>query len=312
MKVLAIGSDKNVLVPGTDAHSRMQLQAAVAEHYVVLVPKVGESKLAAALRIWRQAQQEQYDIVTAQDPFFIGLLAWAVARRIGARLLVQVHTDLSAYRGVRHILAQIVLRHADTVRVVSEKIKKQVEAIDVHAPTHVLPIFVDIEAFKNLERRAHTQKTILWVGRFEEEKDPLSALRVLREVQASVDAKLVLLGAGSLEKELRAEAQGLSVEFAGWQDPKKYLPLADVVLSTSRHESWGASMVEALAAGVPVVAPDIGIAQEAGATVVSRDTLADAIVTILRSGEQGVLRLELLPKEAYLQRYKQLLESARL
>lgn len=66
--------------------------------------------------------------------------------------------------------------------------------------------------------------------------------------------------------------------------PAVFLETADVVLCTSLYESWGASIVEALAAGVPVVAPDVGVAKEAGATVVPRAQLAEAVVRVLEEG----------------------------
>jgi len=276
----------------------MQLQAALVAQYLVLVPKAGESKPAAAWRIWRESRSIVCDVVSAQDPFFFGLLAWRIAKRAGAKLHVQVHTDLRAYSGVRHVLAHIVLRHADAVRVVSSALQKQVEAWGVRAPVHVLPIYIDIEPFVRLGRRAHEGKTVLWVGRFEDEKDPLLAIEVLKKINTQgIDASLVMLGSGSLEPQLRAAASGFPIEFPGWQDTKAYLEAADVCLSTSKHESWGASIVEALAAGVPVVAPDVGVAREAGAVVAARTELADAVVKVLQSAERGVLKLKLLSRE---------------
>ena len=141
---------------------------------------------------------------------------------------------------------------------------------------------------------------ILWVGRFEAEKNPLAAVEVLQKVrQAGVDAGLILLGAGSLEPQLRKAAEGLPVEFPGWQPSAEYLPFADVVLSTSLHESYGASIVEALAAGVPVVAPDVGVAREAGATIAVRQSLGQATIDTLSSGARGRLKLVLPSKEEW-------------
>jgi glycosyltransferase involved in cell wall biosynthesis len=145
------------------------------------------------------------------------------------------------------------------------------------------------------------QKHILWLGRFEDEKDPLCAINVYKDVLKSIpDTKLIMLGKGSLGPRLRTEAgEFKNVEFLGWQDPAMYLSIADVVLSTSKHESWGASIVEALAAGVPVVAPDVGVAREAGATVVPRTELAKAVVEALHSNARGVLALPLLAKDEW-------------
>jgi len=199
------------------------------------------------------------------------------------------------------MLAAFVLRKADSVRVVSNKIKQQVEQMGVHANISVLPVYVDIQKFNSVVPCAHASKNMLWFGRFEEEKDPLCAIAVYKEVLKNIpDTKLIMLGRGSLESRLRAEAgECKNVEFPGWQDPIVYLPIADIVLSTSKHESWGASIVEALAAGVPVVAPDVGIAREAGAMVVPRAELAKAVIEALHSNARGVLALPLLNKDEW-------------
>ncbi|MFA5942662.1 MAG: glycosyltransferase [Candidatus Paceibacterota bacterium] len=304
MKVLMISGDKNLLKEGSEARARLELQRIQVDQLDVFVwPQIHSWR-----DIFIAEKKNQYDVVTAQDPFWRGLLAWHVARRAGAKLNLQVHTDLSAQSLFRRSLARFLLRRADSVRVVSEKIKKQVEGIRDKGLVYVLPIFVDISRFKNLELKPHSQKTILWIGRFEPEKDPLSAVQVLKEVQASgIDAKLSMLGTGSLERVVRRAARDLPVDLLGWQDPAAYLQTADVVLCTSRHESWGASMIEALAAGVPVVAPDVGAAEEAGAFVVDRNQLASKVVVVLQQGTRGTLLLNLPTAEEWAKHWRETL-----
>lgn len=254
--------------------------------------------------VWPKIPAGEFDVVTAQDPFWRGLFAWRVARRIGAKLNIQVHTS------VLNVLGKFILHRADSIRVVSEKIKKQVEGIGVKVPVYVLPIYIDLSKFKNVVRQPHDKKTILWVGRFEDEKNPTLALSILQAVlRSGVDAGLVMLGEGSLASRLKARthAASLPIEFPGWQDPVVYLAQADVVLCTSRHESWGASIIEALAAGVPVVAPDVGVAREAGAVVVPRQKLAETVVEVLKSGQRGELKLQLPNAQEWARQWKETL-----
>jgi len=294
MKVLVITAD----VSFKEGNPRFNLQASAVEHLEALYWGSGA--------LWGSPKGKSYDVVSTQDPFFRGLVGLFLARRFKAKFNVQVHADIDAQPWFKKMLARFVLRRATSVRVVSEKVKMQVELFGVRAPISVLPIFVDGERFCNLERIPDSSPLVLWVGRFENEKDPLHAIEVFKEVCARVpDAKLVMLGAGSLEPALRREAEGLPVEFLGWQDTASYLARAHVVLSTSRAESWGASIVEALAAGVPVVAPDVGIAKEAGAVVVVRERLADAVVEVLTTHPRATLHFSLLPREAWLSAWKQ-------
>lgn len=299
-----ISGDKNVLIQGSEACARLELQRSQVEQLDVFV----WPQIHAYRKIFVTAQKNKYDVITAQDPFWRGLLAWRVARRTGTKLNLQVHTDLSEQSFLRRALANFLLRHADSVRVVSEKIKEQVQGVIGNGIVHVLPVYVDIKRFQDLAHEPNSQKTMLWIGRFESEKDPLTAIRVLKEVRKSVrDTKLIMLGTGSLENILREEAKNLKVEFLGWQDPAPYLQTADVVICTSKHESWGASIVEALAAGVPVIAPDVGIAREAGAIIVARTDLARATIDVLTSGQRGELKMNLLNAEEWAKRWRETL-----
>lgn len=304
MRVLMISGDPNLLKTGAEARERFAIQRNSVEQLDVFVwPQVHGYR---ALN--RAARTNHYDVITAQDPFWRGLLAWKIARRTGAKLNLQAHTDLDAQPFQRRMLARVVLRRADSVRVVSEKIKKQILAMHATASIHVLPIYVDLSRFSFIKPTSHEQKTILWVGRFEDEKNPLRAIGVLKEVQAQgIDAKLVMLGKGNMEQSVRACAKGMPVELPGWKDPAEFLPTADVVLCTSQHESWGASIVEALAAGVPVVAPDVGVAREAGACIVDRSNLAEEVVRVLHSGARGELKLYLPDADEWAKRWRETL-----
>lgn len=301
MKVLVITGDRS-FKPG---HTRYDLQRSVVDDLAVVY--WGRGSLLPKL------PPGHCDVVTAQDPFWRGLFAFVVAKRLSAGLNVQIHADLEGQSLIKRLLAKWVLRRAHSIRAVSEKIKLQVERVGVRAPIAVLPVFVDIAQYTSVVRRPHTAKNILWLGRFEEEKNPLAAIEILKEVLQKVpEVKLTMLGKGTLESKVIEYAAALpahKVEVMGWQpNPAVFLETADVVLCTSLYESWGASIVEALAAGVPVVAPDVGVAKEAGATVVPRAQLAEAVVRVLEGGGVGVLKLSLPGAQEWAQEWKKTLQ----
>lgn len=304
MKVLMISGDKRLLEEGSEAQARLTLQRSQVEQLDAFV----WPQIHSRAEITRAARETKYDVITAQDPFWRGLLAWRLARKTGAKLNLQLHADLSGQSLLKRLLAAFLLRRADTIRVVSEHSREQLMAHSLRARITLLPVYIDLARFSLLQHVAHDgPREILWVGRFEEEKDPLAALDVLGKVNAAgVPAKLVMLGAGSLDGRLRTEAAArqLPVEFPGWQDPAAYLARADLVLCTSRHESYGASIIEALAAGVAVVAPDVGIAQEAGAIIARRDALAEMALETLRAGEQGELKIALPSAEEWARQWR--------
>ena len=304
MNVLMIGGDKNMLTAGTEAYRRFELQRGAVESLDLFVwPQIHSRRV-----ILKAAKAKHYDVVTASDPFWRGLLALHAARRARAKLNVQVHVDLTHVSLFRRLLARFILRCADSVRVVSEHLKVVVEQMGVKKPIHVLPVYLNLESFRTLMHHKHPRyfRTILWIGRFEPEKNPLIAIEVVAAARkAGIDACLIMLGEGSLKEALMRAARDFQkcVEFPGWMPPAPYLAMADVVVSTSDHESYGASIVEALAAGVPVVSPDYGIAREAGATVVPRSELAKATMDILRSGTRGTLKLPMLDAGEWTRRW---------
>jgi glycosyltransferase involved in cell wall biosynthesis len=72
------------------------------------------------------------------------------------------------------------------------------------------------------------------------------------------DARLILVGDGPLNEEIRKNIQALEIGEAvilpGWRDPAPYYHLADVLVSPSRHEPLGNTILEAWACGKPLVA----------------------------------------------------------
>jgi len=199
MRVLTITGDRTFRA----GHPRFDLQAGAVERLEALYWGPGALWPHTMLDVRHQA----YEVVSAQDPFWRGLLGLIFARRFKARFNVQVHADLKAQGFLKQLLARFVLLRADSIRVVSEKINSQVLEFGARAPVIVLPIFVDVERFKTIDRKPDTQPTILWVGRLENEKDPLHALEVFREVLEKVsEAKMIMLGSGSLLEKVKREA----------------------------------------------------------------------------------------------------------
>ncbi|QJU54584.1 glycosyltransferase [Herbiconiux sp. KACC 21604] len=121
------------------------------------------------------------------------------------------------------------------------------------------PTWYDDEYFYPAESSAESKRTdLLWVGRFEETKDPLLAVRALSE--AGPDYTLTMLGGGSLlqkTKDLASEL-GISdrIDVVGPVEKRSvsdYLRRHSALLMTSHHEGFPRAVVESLACGLPVV-----------------------------------------------------------
>jgi glycosyltransferase involved in cell wall biosynthesis len=108
---------------------------------------------------------------------------------------------------------------------------------------------------------------IISVARFEPPKDHATLLRGLARL-ASLPWTLELVGDGPLEPEVRRLAGDLGIGgrvlFAGYQpDPAHQLARSHLFILCSRSEGFPRSVLEAMRAGLPVVASDVGGAREA-------------------------------------------------
>jgi glycosyltransferase involved in cell wall biosynthesis len=99
------------------------------------------------------------------------------------------------------------------------------------------------------------------VGGLRPEKDYAVLLQAVASMQREV--RLVLVGGGALEAQLRAEAERLSlaerVEFCGFtNDTAPHYRTFSVFAMSSRTEQMPIALVEAMASGLPVAATDVG------------------------------------------------------
>lgn len=107
------------------------------------------------------------------------------------------------------------------------------------------------------------------VGRLHPDKDQATLLRAFARARPSLPAGalFVILGKGRLEQQLKAQAAELGiadgVRFLG-QVPAAWQAFSafDVFALSSDHEPFGMVLLEAMAAGVPVIATDCGGAPE--------------------------------------------------
>ena len=326
MRVLAIGSDRSVCEKGSASAKRQiaygerlgELDIIVfslrshscapttLSGHVRVHPTNSSSRFFYLFDAYRVARRlAKPDVVTAQDPFEAGLVTLLVAGAFGARLHVQIHTDFlspafvrgSLLNRVRRFIARIVLPRADGIRTVSERIADSLRSTNYVLRTKptVLPIFVDTTQFAGLQRLKHPcfKISLLVMSRLEEEKGIAEVVRALKSVRdAGHDAGLTILGDGSLKSVLQSEVRSLGLErfvdFKGFQkDVRPFLAEADIVLSSSAYEGYGLSIVTALAAGVPVLSTDVGIAREAGAIITPKEEFAGALLGWIERGPRS-------------------------
>ena len=189
----------------------------------------------------------------ASRPALVGTLhgtdVSVVGRRPRARReLATILPQLDALTSVSHSHAELAVR---TFRLPEEP--------------HVIPNFVDVERFRpdGAARPADHRPRIVHVSNFRHVKQPLAMARIFCEVRRSQAAELWLVGDGEgmgpVQKLLARAGLMDETELFGLRlDVERVLPKADVLLVTSRAESFCLAALEAAACGLPVVAPRVG------------------------------------------------------
>ena len=163
----------------------------------------------------------------------------------------------------------------DRVITVSESLRKQLSSLYKIAPNQkieVVRLGFDLQEFCKIaeDRQCCPQKplssplSIGWVGRFTEIKDPLLFIDFAAALKSSgIPARFMMVGDGSLRAavEARISELGLSSDFllTGWQQRMADMySRMDLIVSTSVNEGTPVTIIEAMAAGCPFVAPNVG------------------------------------------------------
>lgn len=268
--------------------------------------------------------------ITSQDPFEAGLVATMVAKIRKIKLQLQLHTDCFNQSFIKHsfknfiqaVIARMIISKADSVRVVSERIKESILNLEALPPEKifVLPIFVDMERMRDenidydlREKFPEFKRIVLVVARLETEKNiPLALTSFQKMLRHDDTIGLVIAGTGSKLEYLVAYAKHLDifnkVRFVGFvPNISSLYKTSDVLLVTSFYEGFGLSIVEALSLGIKVVSTDVGVAREAGAKIVSYDggEIAMEVLESLTDISKPSLQTEyMLTKQEYQNQFR--------
>jgi glycosyltransferase involved in cell wall biosynthesis len=269
----AAGDGRACLMTG-DASTELNGHVRVI-HLPVVNRQPGWSFLVSFL-VWAVVNRRRFDVIHAHSTS-IGLIASLVGRVVGKPVVVKI----PGLRSVEYMRGQTLgcrLRRwalntlAHRFVVVSSELAQVLVAAGI-APVKVarIPNGVAVTPCAPGRRQGALKlewlgsadvDTVLYVGRLAQEKG-VDRILELWTALARVGAVLVIVGDGPQRDSLERQAATLgllgSVRFLGRQtDVRPFYEMADLFVLPSRTEGVSNALLEAMAAGLPVVASDVG------------------------------------------------------
>jgi len=280
------GFETRLLVGKTDEHEGDFLDLAQARGVdLTVLPELGRAvrplnDLRALFRLYRLMRSEQPAIVHTHTAK-AGALGRIAA--LMARVPVVVHTYHGhVLSGYFHPLASLFLRGieralgytTDALLTVSESVKEDLVRLGVAPPdrVRVVPLGLDLQALADPLPRGTLKKEANWaagsrvigiVGRLVPIKD-LDTFIDAASILASTmdDVRFAVVGDGEERARLERRAASMlgdRIHFFGWRkDTHAVFGDLDLVVNTSLNEGTPVALIEALAAGRPVVASAVG------------------------------------------------------
>jgi 1,2-diacylglycerol 3-alpha-glucosyltransferase len=254
------------------------------------------------------------DVIHSHHPFLLGETASRKAESLGIPLVFTFHTRYDEYAHylplsqelTRQIAGRWIgnyLEKCQHIIAPSESLRQMLLESGVEGDITAIPTGIDLRPFRNLDGRQIRQQrgwnddtVIISVGRLAKEKSFDTLIEAAAIVMARHDyVRLALVGDGLEERALKRLARELNIadriDFVGavaYEEIPRYLCAADIFSFASVTETQGLVTIEAMAAGLPIVAVNapgtldaVTHGQEGLLTENNSTALADALCQVI-------------------------------
>ncbi len=228
------------------------------------------------LSTYNELKAFQPDVAHFIHPVLIGVPGMLMAKRLDIPTVASFHLDvarlvhyfhLGFIEPVTDMLTRVVFNSADYALAPSKLIQQEMLDIGVKRvglwkrgvdPDRFDPRFRDA-AMRDALSDGHPDDTLLiYVGRLSSEKQIDHLKPVLEAVPGT---RLAIVGNGPAREALEAQFAGTNTKFMGYMQGEalsQAYASADIFVFPSALETFGLVVVEAMAAGLPVVASRVG------------------------------------------------------
>lgn len=335
MKILNLSGDSAILNPESKPAKRIIKYGTAVEMYRVvvfnritktsvlsnntIVHGVGGLRFIALIKMYFLAakicREHKIDVITTQDPFELALIGYLLKLRYRVALNIQEHGDFFSatyWRNeniknfIRYYVGGYLLPQADSIRVVSQRIKNNLISkfnID-ESKIVVVSVYVKLdrpmsESILSLADRLKDRTVILTMARLVKQKNiPLLISAFDLVVKKIPNAVLLIVGQGPEKNILVEQVEQLNlankVIFCDWaENVDDYYRLADLYALSSNYEGWAMVIIEAASHGLPIVMTDVGCAGEVIKDGINglvipigdKDALSNSLISLIEDKE---------------------------
>jgi len=311
------------LTPGTDETGILR----VPSKRVPLDPEDRFMSFKWVMQHVDKFRSEQYDIIHIQTPFVAHYLGLKLSRLLNIPCIETYHTFFEEYlyhyiplvpKKLMRMVAKRFSRHQGNslhgMVIPSHPMLNVLKEYGITTRSEVIPTGIEPASFVPGDRAAFRKNynipqdtpVLLFVGRVAHEKNIGFLLHVLNQVKKQIpDVFFVIAGEGpardSLEKQTKELRLGENVMFIGYLDRHTELNScyrsADIFIFSSRTETQGLVLLEAMAQGIPVVSTaELGtrdVLQEGQGVWIAKEELSDFSEKIIKMLSDPVARKQL-------------------
>ncbi|MBN8210712.1 glycosyltransferase family 4 protein [Bacillus sp. NTK071] len=223
--------------------------------------------------IYEYISEQQFDLIIAIDTKEI--TDYLIEKQCQTPIIQEVH-------GISYKLNYLVEEDSSDFQgyIVPSSFSKERIIVDYHAPeekTYVIPNCLDTTLFTPKQTELITNKKIIcWVGKLNDHKNWIGFLDLAEKLAHNRDDCVFWIVGGETAsmkatKHFFEEVNNRNVSI-NWIDRMEYSEMPELysmvaqsggcTVSTSKGESFGMSLIEAMACGCPAVAPSVGAIPE--------------------------------------------------